>query len=82
MFLDISHFSRSVCMVAWLLPRSVGAITLSRIEATVFETGFDVELPVMSRLNRVEMTRDGADQAFLRLFRVGGEASVLAFEDF
>ena len=47
---------------------TVGAITLYRIEATVFETGLDVALLGMSFLNRVEMKRDGAQMTLTKRF--------------
>ena len=47
---------------------TVGAITLYRIEATVFETGLDVALLGMSFLNRVEMKRDGAQMMLTKRF--------------
>ena len=47
---------------------TLGAITLYRIEATVFETGLDVALLGMSFLNRVEMKRDGAQMTLTKRF--------------
>jgi aspartyl protease family protein len=47
---------------------TVGAITLYRIEATVFETGLDVALLGMSFLNRVEMKRNGAQMTLTKRF--------------
>ena len=47
---------------------TIGAITLYRIEATVFETGLDVALLGMSFLNRLEMKRDGALMTLTKRF--------------
>ncbi len=47
---------------------TLGAITLYRIEATVFESGLDVALLGMSFLNRVEMKRDGAQMTLTKRF--------------
>ena len=47
---------------------TIGAITLYRIEATVFENGLDVALLGMSFLNRLQMTRDGAQMTLTKRF--------------
>lgn len=47
---------------------TIGAITLYRVEASVFESGLDVALLGMSFLNRLEMKRDGAQMTLRRRF--------------
>ena len=47
---------------------TIGAITLYRIDATVFENGLDVALLGLSFLNRMEMKRDGAQMTLTKRF--------------